>query len=259
MNKSSIMDGSIMSFMRNKLRKMKLCRKDRIYIDEIPLNGILYEENSEVGCKNLSEKIKRVKSGGPFEWPNMVALNQSLQVFIKDSKRVVIIGSGTGTFEWYASNNECYESVLFVSSEFDEECVSWCKKNRANVNIEYTSLNMAELVNKYGKFDLAILVDVIEHIHEYGQFMQDFIGLASEAIITTPNKDRNVASSLIQSPAYYQHVREWNAGEFFWVMRAYYSNVELYAMPEVYRQGIEKIGLMSTMTPLIAHCSNKSN
>jgi 2-polyprenyl-3-methyl-5-hydroxy-6-metoxy-1,4-benzoquinol methylase len=252
----SIMNNLIIKKLITKV--MKPFQGNSLYNNRIPMAGLVYKENQEIGCKNLSEKMKRLENGGPFEWPNMVSLNKSLQEFIKDSKRVVVIGSGTGTFEWYAANNDEYKDILFVTSEFDEECVQWCKDNRAMPNIEYTSLSISELITTYGKFDLAILVDVIEHIKDYAQFMQDFLTLADEAIITTPNKDRNLESSLSISPTYYQHVREWNAGEFFWIMRCFYSNVNLYAMPDIYTQGVDKIGLMSTMTPLIAHCSNKS-
>lgn len=223
-----------------------------IYINKIPLNGIKYKENKEIGCKNLSVKLKRIEEGGPFEWPNMVALNQAIEVFIRDAKKIVIIGSGTGTFEWNASKR--FKIIQFTSSEFDKDCVQWCKKNRNHKNIEYTDLTINELLNKYGKFDLAITVDVIEHIKDYSSFLNAFKKLASRAVITTPNKDRDIISSLSPTPSYYQHVREWNAGEFFWVLKAFYKNVELFGMPDVYDTKIEHIGLMSTMTPLIAHC-----
>lgn len=225
-----------------------------IYIKEIPKEGIFYLENEEVGCKNLSEKLARVKEGGEFEWPNMVALNRSLQAFLNDAKKIVVIGSGTATFEWFATQNNKNSDLLFVASEFDRECVEWCKEHRSRQNIKYTSLSVLELKEKYGNFDLAILVDVIEHIDNYGSFLSSFSSLADKAVITTPNKDRSLITSLAKSPTYYQHVREWNAGEFYWVLKAFYKNVDLYAMPDVYNEGIKKIGLSSTMTPLIAYC-----
>ena len=33
-------------------------------------------------------------------------------------------------------------------------------------------------------------------------------------------------------PPYYQHVREWTAGEFYWVLRLFYERVTLFAMPD---------------------------
>ncbi len=242
-------------FLKRILKFISLSNKKSIYIKKIPKVGIFYQENEEIGCKNLSEKMKRVKNGGDFEWPDMVALNKSIQIFIKDAKKIVIIGSGTATFEWYAAQEDKHKNIFFVSSEFDNECVEWCKEHRSRKNIEYTNLSIFELREKYGKFDLVVLVDVIEHVSDYGGFLADLSTLADKAVITTPNKDRTISASLVKSPVYYQHVREWNAGEFYWVLKAFYENIDLYAMPDVYGKGITKIGLMSTMTPLIAYCS----
>lgn len=210
-----------------------------------------YIENPEVGSKNFSVKMKRKNNGGPFEWPNIVALNKALGKFIQGEKTIVNIGAGTGTFEWYASENK---DRKFIASEFDKECVDWCKKNRQKENIIYNSLTMQKLQKEYGKFELAVSVDVIEHVNDYGRFLEEFSELSDRAIITTPNKARNYDTLTNCPPAYYQHVREWTAGEFYWVLKIYYKKVELYAMPDAYQPKVKKIGLLSTMTPLIAVC-----
>lgn len=226
-------------------------RNGHLYHHEIPLTGIFYQEREDVGPVNLSEKIEREQKGGPFEWPNMVALNQALACFIKDAKSIVNIGAGTGAFEWFASIDQ---SLFFTASEFDQDCLDWCRTNRQRPNIIYCSKTMNELLAENGKFDLAVCVDVIEHIKDYGNFLKEFSLLAERAIITTPNKDRNFRSAIAVTPEYYQHCREWNAGEFYWVLKCFYKQVELYAMPDVYIPETVKIGLMSTLTPLIAVC-----
>ena len=237
------------------LKSIRTRVNESIYIKEIPDFGVFYKENNEIGSKNLCEKLARVNKGGPFEWPNMIALNKAIEVFINDAKKVAVIGSGTATFEWHAAKKDKNNNVFFVSSDFDIECVEWCKKNRREKNIEYTNLTISELIKKHGKFDLVILVDVIEHIKDYGAFLSELSELADKAVITTPNKDRSKRDSLAESPSYYQHVREWDAGEFYWVLNMFYKNVELFAMPNVYIEHLERIGLMSTMTPLIAYCN----
>jgi 2-polyprenyl-3-methyl-5-hydroxy-6-metoxy-1,4-benzoquinol methylase len=244
----------VKDIIKKVLNLFKFKNRETIYINKIPVRGIPYKENIEIGCKNLSEKLAREKIGECFEWPNMVVLNKAIEVFINCAKKVVVVGSGTATFEWYATQDSKNSNVVFVSSEFDRECVEWCKKNRRRKNIEYTSLSISELKKKYGKFDLAILVDVIEHVDDYGRFLSDFSSLADKAVITTPNKDRTLNASLAKSPEYYQHVREWNAGEFYWVLKVFYKKIDLYAMPNEYCEQFEEIGFMSTMTPLIAYC-----
>ncbi len=58
-------------------------------------------------------------------------------------------------------------------------------------------------------------------------------------------------------PRYEQHVREWTAGEFHWVLRSFYAEVRIYAMPDVYSPVTQEIGPLSTMTPLIAVCRQR--
>ncbi|MBW2725442.1 MAG: methyltransferase domain-containing protein [Deltaproteobacteria bacterium] len=214
-----------------------------------------YLENPEVGSKNFSEKLARIRRGEVFEWPNMVALNRALIPFIAPAKRIVNIGAGTGTFEWFASEDP---EIEFVASEFDRECVRWCRENRQRKNITYCSDTIGDLLANRDRFDLAVSVDVIEHVSDYAEFLREFSQLADRAIVTTPNKGRRHASLTAMPPAYEQHVREWTAGEFYWVLRSFYAEVQLYAMPDVYTPVTREIGPLSTLTPLIAVCSRAS-
>lgn len=217
----------------------------------LPSASCEYVENPEVGSLNFSEKLARIERGEPFEWPNMVALNQALASHIGKASRVVNIGAGTGTFEWHAANNT---DAQFIASEFDRDCVTWCKENRAHPNISYCSDTMDVLLSEHGEFDLAVSVDVIEHVADYAGFLTEFSALAPRALITTPNKARNAKSLANLSPGYEQHVREWTAGEFYWVLRLFFRDVKLFAMPDVYSPEFVPIGPLSTMTPLVAVC-----
>ena len=221
------------------------------YNPKIPSEGIFYKEREAVGFKNLTEKETRVKEGGPFEWPNMVALNQAIMQFIGDAIKIVNVGSGTGTFELFASTDP---KRHLVASEFDPDCITWCKKNRPRENITYCSLSMTDLLDKYRGFDLAVCVDVIEHVADFRSFLGDFAMLANRAIITTPNRDRDLDAARRGTPDYYQHVREWDAGELYWVLKNYYGKVTLYSMPDPYVPATKEIGFMSTLSPLIAVC-----
>lgn len=212
---------------------------------------IFYKENEEVGAKNLSEKLSRLAQGGEFEWPNMVALNKLVASFIYTEKKIINIGAGTGTFEQYASQ---IGGVEIIASEFDVECVNWCKENRAIENVTYCSLGMDSLLQIHGKFDLAVSIDVIEHIDDYGKFLRQFSALSDNAILTTPNKSRSKETHYAASPPYEQHVREWTSGEFYWILRMFYSEVKLFGMPDVYCPEAVEIGILSNLTPIIAVC-----
>ena len=199
-----------------------------------------YAENSPQGYQNFSEKMNRLRLGQDFEWPNMIALNQGVASLIGNAKKIVNIGSGTGIFEWHVSVDK---KLNLIASEFDSDCVEWCKEHRQRENITYCSLGFDELLKEFKSFDLAVSIDVIEHVADYSEFLSNFSKLAPRGIITTPNKARDLQSLNAQPPSYYQHVREWTAGEFYWVLRCFYDKVELYALDDPFSPGLIKIGL----------------
>lgn len=208
-----------------------------------------YQENLPTGPKNLSIKKDRIKNGGDFESSGMIFLNKVVASLVQGEKMIVNVGSGTGIFEMYVP---LVAGRKVISSEFDEECVDWCKKNRPKDNIVYCSLSIEELLIEYGKFDLAVCVDVIEHVRDYSAFLREFVKLSERAIISTPNKARNFSALTSTPPKYLYHVREWTAGEFFWILRNYYRKVDLYG---VYGDGsFKKVGLLSTAPKIVARC-----
>lgn len=208
-----------------------------------------YIENPPVGAMNLSIKKEREENGGDFESAGMILLNKTVASMIRKEKLIANIGSGTGIFERYASE---IQGRKIIASEFDRECVEWCSKNRPAEGVVYCSKAIEELLQEYGKFDLSVCIDVIEHIENYGAFLKDFSMLAERALITTPNKSRNFSTMTANPPKYIYHVREWTPGEFYWVLRTFYRKVDLYG---VYRNGkFQKISLLSNAPKIIAEC-----
>ncbi len=105
-----------------------------------------------------------------------------------------------------------------------------------------------------GPFDLLVAIEVVEHIADYGGFLRTCASLAPRALITTPNKLRSDQTATAGPPPYYQHVREWTAGEFYWVLRLFYRRVKLFAMPDSNVPGAVPITVVDHMTPIIAEC-----
>ena len=208
-----------------------------------------YVENPPVGPVNFAEKVNRQMNAGFFEWPNMVALNWAVATLVGDARRIVEIGGGTGCFAFEAAQDPL-RTVLCL--EDDSAARAWAIKHRSLPNIVYDSQS---LENLSPDFDLLVSVDVVEHIKEYNAFLQQCKRLARKAILTTPNRFREVAPKL--KPDYKQHVREWSAGEFYYTLKAFWDSVILYAMPNVYAPILEQIDINSTLTPLIAVCEQR--
>lgn len=207
-----------------------------------------YIENQEVGASNLKDKLDRQQRGEPFEWPNILALNKTVAGMVSESKNIVELGGGTGAFANFVT--DIHDDINILCSEFDSEAHEWAKLNRSHPNISYVN----GPVESDAKFDLLVSIEVIEHVMNYREFLQTCTSLAPKAIFTTPNKNRSKIHATASPPKYYQHVREWTAGEFYWVLKCFYQSVELFAMPDVYKPGCVPISILSSMTPLIAVC-----
>lgn len=211
-----------------------------------------YIENLEKGPINFEIKEKRVKEGGPFELPGMIALNQTIVSLLEDAKKILEVGSGTGCFAWHAAMDK---SRYIVASEIDTITRKWAIQNRPADNLQYVSKWLNDF--KADSFDLIVAIEVIEHIKDYSTFLQQFYRVAPKAIITTPNKSRNDQSAKICPPRHATHVREWTAGEFYWVLKVFYNDVKLHSMPDIHVPKSVPIKITSQMTPLIAICKER--
>jgi len=238
--------------IKNMLRQIGFLPYSRIYRRAIPTEGIKYIGNDEYGTISVDA---RKNDQAFFEYPDMIVANQSIgKHFIQGAKKIVNIGSGVGTFEH--CNAAGHSDALFVASEFDSSSIAWCKRNRSMPNVVFTWDDMESLGQTYGKFDLAVSIDVIEHIKDYGRFLNEFVQLANCAVIATPNRDRWHRMTDLQSPPYQCHTHEFNAGELYFLLKAYYKNVDLYSFPDPLEHEMIPVGIYSSFEKLVAHCSN---
>jgi len=210
------------------------------------INNAPYFENPEFGPSNMEVKKKRIEEGDFFEWPNMVALNWTVASMVGDARTIIEVGSGTGCFAHEAGADP---KRTFLCLEADEGSRNWAIQHRSRPNITYTNVDLKDID---GKFDLLVTIDVIEHIQDFKSFLSECYRISKKAIITTPNRFRDNKSDL--SPSYNQHVREWSAGEFYWVLRAFWPRVELYSRPDPYIPLCVPINVNSNMLDLIAVC-----
>jgi len=209
-----------------------------------------YEENPEVGADNLRRKLERSSKGGPFEWPDMLALNKTVVGLIGSARRIVEIGGGTGAFAYEAAMDP---SIVVVCSELDRDAHKWAKVHRSRPNIHYINRPVAA---SDGPFDLVVSIDVIEHVADFQAFLKTCTSLAPKAIITTPNKNRTSRTSYASPPTYNQHVREWTGGEFYWVLRTLYDSVLLFGKQDPLGIDLVPMRITDTLTPLVAISSS---
>lgn len=213
--------------------------------------GVFYQLNNEEGLIDLDER----DAHGPFEWPDMIIANQAIgnMWLTPDIRSVINIGSGVGTFE--DQNAKKNPTVQFLASEMDATSTEWAIKNRSYPNVKYCTDSMGEIIKKcppQQKYDLAVSIDVIEHVADYKSFLDEFAQLADKAVISTPNRDR--PSGQISGPRYKGHVQEFDAGELFFILKMYYRKVELFSAPDVSKPELIPVGIYSSYDKLFAYC-----
>ncbi len=221
-----------------------------------------YVERTEAGPVNLEVKLERQRLGGPFEPFNITLVNRAAVSLVGEARRILEIGSGTGLFSWTAGEDA---RRTIVASEFNQGARAWAEAHRSRPNIGYCDRPLSGFGSR--EFDLVVAIEVIEHIDGFGSLLHELSRVADSAIITTPNKYCDPFRSVDRTPAFSEHVREWSAGEFLWVLRAFYASVDLFTLPDLpgqikalqsdagYLPVVTRSTDLSCNEPMIAKCS----
>ncbi|MBW2389130.1 MAG: hypothetical protein JRG89_11920 [Deltaproteobacteria bacterium] len=210
-----------------------------------------FGQNVEVTALKLAERLARFDAGGFFETPEERALSQAVARFVGEAKRIVCLGPGTGVFEHFAAVDAALDILGLVP---DADLLDWCQTHRVAANLEFTSLAPARVLEEYGSFDLALAIDVIDGTENFSDSLRQLTRLSERAVVTVTNRARSHEALISPRPIDPHHVREWTAGELYWVLRGFYGVVELYGMPDPHVPQLERAGLFSEMSPLIAVC-----
>lgn len=209
-----------------------------------------YTERPEGGPTNLETKLARQAGGGPFEPFSVSLVNRAAAQLIGNPATIFEAGCGTGMFASFVAEQN--KTVQITASEFDEKTLAWAREHRSTSNIMFRRLAFEECLDD--QFDLVVALEVIEHLSDFSGFLKGCSRVAPRAIISTPNKGRDPFSSIANTPAYGEHTREWTAGEFFWVLRCFYDDVELYTLP-CFKEQVRRYTADASYVPTVRRCS----
>lgn len=219
-----------------------------------------YLENEEIGATNLNSKLNRVARGGPFEPHDVALINRAALGLVGDAKTVFEAGSGTGMFATLAAAR----GLTVTASEFDSPTRLWAEANRPHPSVTYCETPLQDVDTD--AFDLSVAFEVVEHVANYPTFLREMARVAPRAVISTPNKLRSAFDEVASPPVFGQHVREWTAGEFYWVLRCFWDDVRLWTIPDLeahmrrravdpaHEAPLERQGLLSREQAMIAVC-----
>jgi hypothetical protein len=207
-----------------------------------------YIEREEYGPSNIETKIELGTNGDVFEYPDILAVNRAVARLTPPARRVAELGGGTGAFATAAVLNP---DVTVVCSELHVPTHEWAKANRPHARVEYLR---RPLTKTDGPFDAVVAIELVEHIADYPRFLTECADLAPRALITTPNRRRNSQSDTWGPPQYVKHVREWTAGEFYWILRCFFDEVHLYGLTGCDESCLRQISVLDQCSQLVADC-----
>lgn len=205
-------------------------------LDKLSLRGNpgIYVERQEYGPSNLEIKLERQTLGGPFEPRDVTLTNCAAVEIAKGLHPTSVLEIGCGTAMFASSLAKQIPACQIIASEFEDATRKWSEQNRAVSNITFCKKRLDEFSTD--QFDLAVALEVIEHIADYASFLQAISLVAPTVVLSTPNKHRSAFESIANPPEFDQHVREWSAGEFYWVLRVFWDDVKIYTLPAMSKQ-----------------------
>lgn len=210
-----------------------------------------YCERPEYGPSNIETKLENEAKGLPFEYKNIKVLNEVVAELVGDDHKIVEFGSGTGMFLRAAARAK---ERIILGSEYHTLTYEWCKRNLKDLdNVQIINGPISKEMND---FDLAVAIEIIEHIYDYASFLSMMSKIAKRAIITTPNRRRSPEAYHAGPPNHIKHVREWTAGEFYWILRCFWNDVKLYSTSHPEEKRLIKIDVDSNSYHLISVCSS---
>ncbi len=206
---------------------------------------------SDTGERILPEK----------ETPLMIARHFAAYSFAKDyllDKFVLDIGCGEG----YGSNYLSGFAKNVTAIDYDYSAIEHAKNKYRKDNLSFKQLDVRELNSISDKFDAICCFQVIEHITEVGQFLENINALLSEGgifIVSTCNKLDSSPGSII--PLNKFHVKEYLFQEFKELLEKYFSSVHMLGLRRsrklnFYRR-LKKIGILKKLYTNSGHDSFK--
>lgn len=220
-----------------------------------------YIGRADVGPRNLVVKQARLAAGGSFEQPAIQLVSLAAVSFVPERSRVLELGGGTGFFATSAAR---LKQATVACSELDAPTREWAARNRPDARVTYCDLT---LDSAHGRgFEVVVALELIEHLNAFGPFLKSLSAVAPVAILSTPNKLRDPFSAIRMVPDYDEHVLEWTAGEFYWVLKAFWTDVQIWTIRKYAKQvclfeegsldlpALAPAGLWEFEAPLIAVC-----
>jgi SAM-dependent methyltransferase len=153
---------------------------------------------------------------------HLVAYNYLLPLV--EGKRVLDLGSGEG----YGVDLLASRAVEAVGVDLAPEAIYHARKTYRRPNLRFLCKDIYNLELEGDSFDVVCSLQVIEHLHQPGRFMEEarrVLKPGGICVLSTPN--RLIISPGRDTPINPFHIIEYESREFLVFMKEYYPEVEM--------------------------------
>lgn len=166
------------------------------------------------------------------------------------NQSVLELGCNEGLGALFFTQNN--ENSKYLGVDFDTNAIVWAKYNLENDKVKFCEDNF--LGKEYGKFDIVLSVDVIEHLEEEDSFVKTIcenLNKKGVAVIGTPNITMSPYASKESKEG---HINLYSQQRLWDLCKKYFQNVFIFNMTdEVMHTGFDQMSCY-----MFAVCVNSS-
>jgi ubiquinone/menaquinone biosynthesis C-methylase UbiE len=174
--------------------------------------------------RTTSERIVPEKTGHPLFADHLIRYMFCKQ-FVND-KVVLDDGCGCGYGSLYLAENS---ARMVVGIDVSRDAINYAKTHFLKKNIKFKVVDGANLPFSNDSFDVVVSIEVIEHIHNYEQYLSEISRVLKPSgilVISTPNK--KVSSPGLKKPQVSFHVKEFYPDEFKKQLELHFKEVKIF-------------------------------
>lgn len=216
-------------------------------------NQTNYKTNPEIEYDELVRVMSRFRDTTKLKPDVQIKIYEAISRNWCIGKAVLDAGCGIGI----GTNILGREAVGAWGIDKFERNVSVAKQLYENMKIKFDQVDLVNPPSRpFATFDVICCIEVIEHIEDYEKALQtlkSFFDPKRKTILFISSPNRNNDNLSKEQPKNLQHVREWQAGEFYEILTKHFGSVVMYSGEKVSEFSQEETVDGSTKdTPILA-------
>lgn len=217
-----------------------------------------YQENPQLqDFPDFDHVFDRFKNTGNLKSENQIRAYKAISKHWSVGKAVLDAGCGIGI----GSNILSWDAIGVWGVDNNAQNISVARQLFERPTVKFEVVDLVQGPERpVATFDVVVAIEIIEHIKEYDNFLQQlkrFYEPKRRTVFFISSPNRNNPELSKDKPKNEHHVREWTAGEFYDVLTKRFGAVVLYDMNKVDNfTKDETVDGDTEVTPILAKVEN---